>query len=250
MKTGPNFLVLGAARSGTTLLHSYLLQHPEIYLPKSKQPEPHFFLKSEHYQKGSEWYHERYFSAVNDEKAIGEISTSYLFGENVAGRIASYNPLLKFIVVLREPKQRAYSNYWHSFKNGFEEIPFDEAIRNEQDRLLGLDEKLKEIAPYAYVGRSLYFEQLERYLNYFDPSQFYVFLFEHFINNPKKYLNEICRFLAVNDNFQWTDINEKANASNPGMEMTEDSRSFLNDIFESENEKLAELFDLNLKQWT
>ncbi|MEM7161982.1 MAG: sulfotransferase [Bacteroidota bacterium] len=245
----PNFLVIGAARSGTTLLHSYLLQHPEIYVPKNKQPEPHFFLKSHLYQKGEDWYHEKFFSEVTSEKAIGEISTSYLFGEKVPERIKNYNPHMRFLVMLREPKQRAFSNYWHSFKNGFEHIPFEDAIKQEELRSENLSEELKEIAPYSYVGRSAYFGQLNRFLNHFHRAQFMPMLFEDFISKPLEVLQEICWFLKVDESFAFSPITEKENASNPGQEIDGSTKTYLDEVFEPLNRELAELFDLNLEKW-
>ena len=250
MNKKPNFLVIGAARSGTTLLHSYLLQHPEIFIPKDKRPEPHYFLKSKLFAEGDEWYQQRFFSEVQNEKAIGEISTSYLFGEKVPERIHAYHSEMKFVVMLREPKARAFSNYWHSSKNGFDKLPFDEAVILEEERTTKLEGDLIEIAPYSYIGRSLYVQQFKRYLNYFNPSQFHISLFEEFILNPFDELNRICKFLNVDTEYSWDLIEKEINKSSPiGHSYSEKTAQMMNDLFKSENAELAELFDLNLDAW-
>lgn len=250
MSTQPNFLVIGAARSGTTLLHSYLLQHPEIFIPKEKRPEPHFFLKTPLFEKGSDWYHERFFSQVNNEKAIGEISTSYFFGEKVPERIHSYNPDMQFLIMLREPKSRAFSNYWHSHKNGFEDLTFDEAIQKENERTAKLKGDLVEIAPYSYLGRSRYAQQFERFFKFFRKEQFHVCVFENFLQHPAEELNKMCSFLNVNDAFEWDVIEKKVNQSSPqDQKYSAETKAYLNAAFKPENTKLAEFFDLNLDAW-
>src|SRR5436305_13662497 len=103
----PNFLIIGAARSGTTTLYTHLKRHPDIYLPPRKRPEPHFFYKSAEYERGIGYYEERYFSACRNESAIGEASTSYVFGPTVPGRIRAALPDIKAICLLRNPVERA-----------------------------------------------------------------------------------------------------------------------------------------------
>ncbi len=250
MSKKPNFLVIGAARSGTTLLHSYFLQHPEIFVPKEKRPEPHYFLKSKLFENGDEWYQEKFFSEVNDEKAIGEVSTSYLFGERVPKRIYNYNSQMKFIVLLREPKARAFSNYWHSHKNGFDNLIFDEAVKLEEERTAELKEDLLEIAPYSYLGRSLYAQQLNRYLKYFDKSQFHICLFEDFIENPVEQLNKICIFLNIESKHPWKLIGQAMNKSVPDKQSySKEASHLMDDLFKPDIAELAELFDLNLDAW-
>ena len=250
MSEQPNFLVIGAARSGTTLLHQYFLQHPDIYVPKNKQPEPHYFLKSSNYEKGVENYLDSFFTEVGKEKAIGEISTSNMYGEHVAKRIFEFDPNMKLIVLLREPVQRAFSNYWHSKNNGFEKLTFQEAILTEDSRLAGLDREIAEIAPYAYIGRSRFATQLERFLKYFKKEQIHISLFEDLISKTRAELVNICGFLNVDNSFAFELIKEKLNKSVPeGGEMDKRVMLLLKAKFKPENERLAKLFDLNLKPW-
>lgn len=250
MSSKPNFLVIGAARSGTTLLHQYFLQHPEIYVPFSKQPEPHFFLKTANYIKGDEWYTQTFFSDVRDEKAVGEISTSHLYGENVARRIFEFDPNMKLVILLREPTQRAFSSYWHSKKNGIEKLSFQEAVLTEDSRMAALDGEKLEIAPFAYIGRSKYATQIERFLQYFKKDKFHISLFEDLTIDGPGEMKKICDFLEVDVNFEFDLIKEKLNRSVPeGSAMDKQILSLLKAKFVQENEKLAQLFDLNLNSW-
>ena len=111
IKKSPNFLIIGAARSGTTTLYNCLKKHPLIYLPKNKRPEPHFFLKNKEFKKGYEYYIGKYFFNSSLNQIKGEASTSYLFQKYVPSRIYKYIPNCKFIIMLRNPVERAYSHW-------------------------------------------------------------------------------------------------------------------------------------------
>ena len=98
----PNFLIAGAAASGTSFLSSILMQHTDIYLPKEMRPEPHFFYYSDKYAHGIEWYKKKWFSDVKKQSAIGERSSSYL-SQRKRKRISQNLPNIKLIFVLRNP---------------------------------------------------------------------------------------------------------------------------------------------------
>ena len=125
----PDFLCVGAQKSGTSLLYRLLNQHPEIYLAKGK--EIHFFNRDENYNKGIEWYSE-HFAGSEDYKRVGEVTPDYNYVPTVPGRI--YKTLgkdIKLIFMLRNPVDRAYSNYWMSFRRGHERFSFEKAIIHE-----------------------------------------------------------------------------------------------------------------------
>ena len=108
--TDPNFLVIGAQRSGTTWLDTALRAHPQVYLPERRK-EIHYF--DEHYSRGAEWYRE-FFSAAAARpglKAIGEVTPRYLFDPLVPQRIAGDFPSMRLIAILRNPADRAYSQF-------------------------------------------------------------------------------------------------------------------------------------------
>jgi len=103
----PNFLICGTSAGGTSFLSSVLVQHPEIYLPREMRPEPHYFYYSWKFAKPISWYESTWFSDATDEKAIGERSSSYMFGVHVAQNIFRYLPDVKMIFMLRNPIERA-----------------------------------------------------------------------------------------------------------------------------------------------
>lgn len=197
----PTFLIIGAARSGTTTLYHHLQQHPDIFLPADKRPEPHFFLKTKEYAKGIDYYCDRYFSDVGTAKAIGEASTSYLFQPYVPARIREHLPDVRLVAILRDPISRAFSNYRRTVSSGLDKLSFDDAVRTEGDRQLELrsrgDDDLAEIAPFAYLGRSRYFEQLARYLEMFDPAQLLVLFTEDLEADPVSLVQRVYGFVGV-----------------------------------------------------
>jgi Sulfotransferase domain len=194
----PNFLIIGAARSGTTTLYSHLQGHPDVYLPPNKRPEPHFFLKSEEYARGLDHYQARYFQNTGGRKAVGEASTSYLFGETVPARIRARLPDVKLIAILRNPIDRAFSSYWHTVKSGLETLPFEEAIVQEAARRAQLTgSSMGEIAPFAYLERGFYHRQLVRWLAEFPRDQMKLILFDDFASATKPAIDDIATFIGV-----------------------------------------------------
>ena len=146
----PNFYVVGAPKCGTTSLYRYLSEHPQIFLPKKK--ELHFFSRPEldRYSKGTGdrqvlqslprqlHEYESFYNGVSaSEIAIGDISPSYFVHLGAAARIKSYNNEAKVIVCLRNPIDKAFSQYMHQVALGKEPLSFYQAIEAEEDRKNG-----------------------------------------------------------------------------------------------------------------
>ena len=196
----PNFMCLGAAKSGTTTLCDILRQHPEIYIPSFK--EPHFFDFPENFENGLEWYAENYYKEV-DKKIIADFTPSYFFDKDVPKRIFdSLGKDMKFLVIFRNPVDRAYSHYLHSKRDDYEIENFEVALELEVSRL----NKYKDQADYlyylkhSYVQQGLYAEMLERYLQYFSLDNF---LFIHFedelLQKRDLIISNILDFLEVDN---------------------------------------------------
>ena len=249
--TLPNFLIIGAARSGTTTLYSHLQLHPDVYLPANKRPEPHFFLKSAEYDKGLEYYRARYFSAWLGQKAVGEASTSYLFGADVPRRVHAVLPSVKLICILRNPVERAFSSYWHTVKAGLERLSFAEAVATEaarRDELAGTP--AGEIAPFAYAERGLYHSQLIRWLAIFDRAQMKIVIFDDFVRNPQGALADIARFLEVSPGALPGREVEMENKSVPeGARMPAETRAMLVETFRDDVTQLGALLGRDLTHW-
>ncbi len=247
----PDFLIIGAGRSGTTTLYSYLQEHPAIYLPASKRPEPHYFLKEREYAKGLAYYSRKYFSEWQGESAIGEASVSYMCHKKVARRIRKHLPDVKLIAILRDPADRAYSNYWHTVKNGLETLSFDEAIQAEEGRNARIEDPfLREVQPYAYLERGFYYEQLSAYLEYFSREQLLVLLLDDLAHRPTQVLHETFSFLGVDAAFVPKSMGHIKNRSTPpGLEMSTETRRLLVKQYREDIDRLSILLERDLSDW-
>ncbi len=208
--TMPNFLVIGAAKSGTTALYKYLGQHPDIYMSLYK--EPHFFSfegEKMNFQGPRDRAMMRYmtvndpdeyralFDGVTTEVAIGEASPMYLYLPGTAGRIQQHVPEAKLIVVLRNPVDRAYSNFLHMVRDNREPCEeFEQALEDEPGRI-----EENWYASWHYKQMGFYYEQLKRYFELFEREQIRIYLYEDLNFDAVATLQDIFRFLEVDDSF-------------------------------------------------
>ena len=126
----PDFLGLGAQRSGTTTLHMLLRKHPQAFVPDVKEVQ-YFSL---HYNRNLRWYAEHFIRAEADHR-VGEISLYYLYHPKIPERVASFLPHVKLVVLLRDPVERSLSGYFHAIRHGMESLPIKEAFNAEPERL-------------------------------------------------------------------------------------------------------------------
>jgi hypothetical protein len=184
----PNFLIIGAARCGTTWMAKNLRLHPEIYMPSKK--EIHFFDRD--YDQG--WsYYESFFPKARcaSRKAIGEATPAYLYLPQVAGLIRSALPNVKIIVALRDPVERAYSHYWNLVA---------EALDDGVNKKLEFEEKLK-LTP-RLIEEGFYDERLKVYYDLFPRENICVVLFEEMVSDPETHFSNIYKFLGVSEDFR------------------------------------------------
>ncbi len=201
----PNFLIIGAAKSGTTSLHEELSKHPEIFMCNPK--EPHFLADLPDDTIGGNYGYPRVdqagyyalFENVKEEKVIGESSVSTLFYKNAIKKAKSLlGEDIKIVVVLRNPVDRAFSDYMMHVRDGFEDKTFEEALELE-------DVRKKENYWWGYFLKEagLYSEQVSNVYASYDPKQVKVILFEDLIENREATLKEICGFLEVDTGFDF-----------------------------------------------
>jgi hypothetical protein len=248
----PNFFIIGAAQSGTTSLYSVLKNHPSILLQPSKDTEPQFFYKRKEFLKGLDYYESQYFSEYSGEKIIGDASTSYLFGKHSPELIRnSLGKNLKFVCILRNPIDRAFSNYHRSKKYGFEELTFENALILESERkekLIGT--KWEETMPYAYVERGFYYQQLNNWFNFFDQDSIKITIFDDFINNPSEFLMDLCEFLDISPIHYLNVELQVTNKVTPfEAKIAKDTRIKLCEKFKYDVEKLSNLLGRDLTHW-
>ena len=143
----PNFIIVGATKSGTSSLLRYLGKHPDILTGGQQRGRKEAGFFNNNYEKGIEWY-EQFFEDWNGEKAIGEKSVGYMIHKESPERIKKLIPDIKIIFVLRNPVDRTYPYYWHDcIRHSEKEVtPFEEAIKRAED----IDLKREE---YLRIGR-------------------------------------------------------------------------------------------------
>jgi hypothetical protein len=175
----PTFLLIGAAKSGTTALFDILTQHPQVYRPFIKEPK--FFNNDENYGKGIEWYTGTFFNKAKKYPVRGEATPHYLYwGEKTASRIRQIPGLeqIKFVAIFRDPVKRAYSQYWMDVQREIETLSFEEALEEEPKRLLENQQELesKGLLKYGYFHGGCYATLLQPYLDQFPREQFFFLL--------------------------------------------------------------------------
>jgi Sulfotransferase family len=207
--TLPNFLIIGAAKAGTTALHTYLQQHPQVYMTPDK--ETNFFAfegENLNFQGPGDKEINQFsitnlesyraeFQNVSHEKAIGEACPLYLYHAKAPKRIHSYIPNVRLIAILRHPVDRAYANFLHIIRDDREPCrDFFQALQQEKKRI---EENWEWFWHYIQLG--YYATQLQRYYEKFDRDRIRVYLYEDLCQNPLALMQDSFRFLDIDDRF-------------------------------------------------
>ncbi len=189
-----NFIGVGAQKSGTSWAYTCLYDHPEVCAPVK---EIHFFSRPR-FSEGREWY-EHHFRACGEGKQKGEFSTSYLYSEEAPERIHSFYPNTKLIAILRNPIDRAFSQYRNDIKAGAikEDTPFDAYVEKE----------------VSAREQGLYHAQLERYLALFPREQILVLIYEDIRKDPVAFMKRIYEFLGINASFVSSMVYDEINVA-------------------------------------
>jgi hypothetical protein len=182
----PNFFIVGAARSGTTSLYEYLKRVPGVYMSPVK--EPRYFAPS--CRPGSsvrpirdKAEYLRLFQGVRDEAAVGEASITYLPDPEAPRLIHKVIPDARIIIILRDPVERAYSSYLLYVREGWQSLPFEEAVQDKQ---------------YEHcTAPGFYADSVKRYLDIFGAERVKILIFEEFIQDTKGAVRKILKFLGV-----------------------------------------------------
>lgn len=197
----PEFLVLGAQRAGTTSLFEWLDAHPGIRMARPK--EVHYFDLQHH--RGRRWY-ASHFPRRRQGVLRGEATPYYLYHPHVPGRVREELPGARLVVALRDPAERAHSQFRHERRLGFEPLEdFAAALAAEGERLASEGERLlldPAAESYAhnhhgYLDRGRYADQLERWLEHFPREQVFVLFSEELFAGPERVLGELSAFLGI-----------------------------------------------------
>ncbi len=244
------FFIAGAQRSGTTYLYRLLDEHPEIQMARPVRPEPKFFLLDSLFERGLDDYKNRYFDRTSEAWLWGEKSTSYMESPVAARRIARCFPDAKILFLLRDPIERAISNYWFSVNNGLETLPMAEAFLHEEERWQEYNRERVSVSPYAYLRRGRYIDYLEMYRRYFPAEQIKVLLHEELVQCGADVLRDLYGYLGVSPDFVPVGLGQKVNASRKqSASLSPELRRYLSDYFREPDERLARFLGIDLGRW-
>ncbi|HYT37873.1 MAG TPA: sulfotransferase [Acidimicrobiia bacterium] len=209
----PEFLIIGAQRTGTTSLYKYLSEHPQFRSATLKTKGVHFF--DTRYEKGMAWYRAHFPTSAyraafrvrhGADLVTGEASPYYLFHPHVPFRLAQHLPDVKLIAMLRDPIERTYSQWQHELSRGFEHLDrFEDALDAEPGRLAGEVEKMNADPDYksfshqhhSYMARSRYADQIDVYRSLFPASQMHFVRAEDFFADPGVEYAKVLEFLGL-----------------------------------------------------
>ena len=191
-----DFVIGGTQKGGTSALESFLRQHLEICMPETKK-ELHFFDQEENFSGHPNYkkYHAN-FRPEKQHRSIGEATPIYMYWNATPSRIWSYNPKMKWILVLRNPVERAFSHWNMETKRKAEHLSFPDAVKQEAARCreaLPLQHRV-----YSYIDRGFYAVQVRRLFNIFGEDNCLVILNEELRNDHAKTLGRVFEFLQVN----------------------------------------------------
>lgn len=198
--TLPNFFIVGAPKCGTTALHAYLAQHPDVFMSDPK--EPHYFgsdLDFRYRRRPTDEQYRSYFADAGDRRRIGEGSVWYLYSECAADEIAQAVPDARIVVMLRDPVEMIPSLHSQFVYNGHEDLGLADALAAEEDRAAG-----RRIPPHANFPRGLlyrrvatYAPQLARYLDRFGRERVHVIVYDDFKADVAAAYRDTLTFLGV-----------------------------------------------------
>jgi hypothetical protein len=177
----PNFVGIGAQRTATTWMYYCLKEHPEVFVPESK--ELHFFNKN--FNLGISWYEEK-FQTSQYHKAIGEVTPNYINSKDAIQKMAATIPDAKLFAIVREPIQRAFSAYKLLYDKQYKGMSFQEVCKKYNN----------------LIELGLYAKHFEYVFSYYDKSVVKVFLYDDIQQNPESVLYELFSFLKINTDFR------------------------------------------------
>lgn len=192
----PNLIIIGAMKCGTTSLHYYLNQHPQVFM--SREKELNFFLSGGNWHQGIDWYKSHF---IGTAKIYGEASpnyTSYPDSSEVPKRMFSIVPEVKLIYIVRDPIKRLISHYVHQYADGSESRSIHEVLNDFNNQ---------------YVGRSKYYLQIEQYLEYFPATNILIITSEELSLNSENTLKKVFGFLDIDINLSSYDFHRKLHKS-------------------------------------
>ena len=247
----PHFIIAGAPRTATTWLYELADKHPEIAMARPRQPEPKFFLIDELYERGLSYYSATWFDALPNGMRYGEKTTNYLESSTACTRIANDLPNVRLVFMLRNPVDRAHSNYLWSTRNGLETETFERALELEARRENHVEAKLRYARPFAYFSRGLYAELLRPWIERFPREHILVLRTEDVARAPRDVAQKLYRFVSVAEQVELADDLGTINAAHPdgSPEIDPAIREALNARYREPNAELTHLLGPTFTGW-
>jgi hypothetical protein len=243
-RDGPDFIIIGAQRAGTTSLYQHLVSHPQVRPPVRKEVQ---FL-SVHWDRGLPWYRRHFPVKQHRNERTCEASPYYLFHSASPVRAAAALPDARFVALLREPSARAVSHYWHNWANGVEPLDMEGAFAAERERLAS-DRDGTRHRLYSYVTRGLYAEQVARWRDAVG-DRLLVLLSDDLFRDPRQTLDRVLAFVGLDrwepDDFQVHSPHRAIDA--PTIPASLARR--LQERFAAPNRALAEQLGRDLSEWS
>ena len=239
-----DFIVAGAQKSGTTALNYYLKRHPQIALPVKK--EVHFFDNDELFAGGNVSYerlHEM-FRPARSGTIAGENTPIYIYWRPALPRIRNYNSAMKFVVILRSPIERAFSQWNMQRSRGNEPFEFLQAVEAEPRRIA--DAAPQQLRKFSYVDRGRYADQLERAFRLFPREQFLVIKYETFRAQQRETVEGVFRFLNLKP-VRYRSV--EAHDIPYARQIREDERAAVREILKSDIGRIEVLLGWDCSDW-
>lgn len=240
----PGYLVVGTKRGGSTSIAHYINQHPEVAPCRSSKGTHYFDVN---HGRGWSWYLSCFPPATSGQRLTGEASPYYMFHPLAPEWIARELPDVRLVVSLREPVARAWSHHQYETQQGYEDQPFEEALRLEDERLAGEEERLRRDPSYesfshrhhAYLRRGHYAEQLERLYALFDPAQVLVLRSESMFTDPHGELDRVWAHLGLSP--VTLDGLDRLKPTHRPLDISDDLARELDHHYRPWNDRLAKL---------
>jgi len=215
LRVTPDYLIIGTKRGGTTSLARWLTQHKQIgsLFPKKETRKGAYYFDV-NYERGLSWYKSffptKFAHTLKEKKAghnilLGDATPYYLYHPHAPSRANDLIPNAKAIALLRNPVERAFSHWVERTRQKVETLPFEEAIKEEAERLNGEEQKMLSDPSYhsfthqhfSYIDQGKYFEPIQRWMKYYDDKQLLVIRSEDLYDNPKETYSEVLNFLEI-----------------------------------------------------
>jgi len=247
-----DFIIAGAQKAGTSALHYFLEQHPNVTMAHSEEahlvehPHRHFFDDEERFSKEVDYdvLHQG-IKFKRRSLITGSCTPIYIYWKPAMKRIKAYNPQIKLIILLRNPIDRAFSHWNMQRDRNRDPLDFLEAVAQEKNRIQkALPLQLRR---QAYIERGFYFEQIERVFRYFPREQVHVIKFDDFRSDWHKTVTSVFEFLGVDPSVPLK--NKEQNLIPYERRLTAEERRSLYEIYRSDISKLEGLLKWDCSDW-